>query len=141
MAKTGSQDNFVAYVAAAIVIGLVSIFVLSWNYLKTSGKVVPEIAYAKFGPYRIETQAFSLTATIAVQTSAADTDWANRHREAINVVIKKVLADSDPNTIKAANRLEILQDALAKACNGALNTKAVQAVLLTDFTFEEHTSY
>jgi len=137
MSKTGSQDNFVAYIAAAVVIGLVGVFVLTWNHLK-SPTVSTGIAYAKFGPYRVETQTFALSATLVVQTDTGDADWPNRHKDALNVIFRKVLADTDAGTIKSPNRMQLLQDALTRASNTGLNTKVVQSVLLTDFTFEEH---
>jgi len=136
MAKSGTQDNFVAYVAAAVVIVLVSIFVLSWNHVKSSGS---DVAYVKVGPYRVDTQAFALTATLSVQMKAGNEDWANDHRQELNIIFKKVLAESDPSVIKAPNRLELLQKALTKAANSAMHTNVVQAVLVTDFTSEIHT--
>jgi len=136
VSKVGSQENFFAYVAAAVVIGLVSIFVLSWSHLKTSGKLASEVSYTRFGPYRIDTQNYSLTASLAVQTSGDDAGWAEHNREALNVIFKQVLAGSDPKSIKAPNRLQILQDALMKACSNAFGPKIVQSVFMTDFTFE-----
>lgn len=140
MSKTSSEDNFVAYIAAAVVVTLLSISLLTWNHVRSSSQSASQIAYARFGPFQVETQSFSLKASLVVQTSNADAGWADRNRNSLNVIFRKVLADTDANVIKAPNGLQILQEALKKGCNSTMNTNAVQAVLLTDFSFQAHDS-
>jgi len=57
-------------------------------------------------------------------------------RQTLNIIFKKVLADTDVKTLKAANGLQLLQDALTKGCDTELHTKNVKAVLLTDFVVQ-----
>lgn len=140
MSKVSSQDNFVAYVAAAVVVSLVSIFVFTWSQTRTNVPAKPEVSYSKFGPYVVENQNYSVTATITVQTSREDASWPNSNRQTLNVIFKKVLANIDAKTLKSPNNLQLIQDALIKGCDDAMPAKHVQAVLLTDFVIEPNGS-
>jgi flagellar basal body-associated protein FliL len=124
MSKANSQDNFVAYIAA-VVVALAGIFIFAWSHLNVSftNPAKPQIAYAQFGP-------------LDVQTSTGDAEWTIRNRALLNVIFKKILADTDANTVKAPNGMQILQDALRKGANAAMGTQNVQAVLLTGFSFK-----
>jgi flagellar basal body-associated protein FliL len=137
MSKANSQDNFVAYIAA-VVVALAGIFIFAWSHLNVSftNPAKPQIAYAQFGPLDVETQNFTLTTSLAVQTSTGDAEWTIRNRALLNVIFKKILADTDANTVKAPNGMQILQDALRKGANAAMGTQNVQAVLLTGFSFK-----
>lgn len=137
MATARSQDNFVAYIAAGVVVCVVAIVGFTWNQVRIAHDATrPHVAYAKFGPYQIENQSFALRASLAVQTSLDDSGWPDKNRKALDVVFKQVLNDIDPNSIKSPNRLETLQNALVKGCSNTFKTPTVQAVLLTDFTFQ-----
>lgn len=137
MATARSQDNFVAYIAAGVVVCVVAIVGFTWNQVRIAHDATrPHVAYAKFGPYQIENQSFALRASLAVQTSLDDSSWPDKNRKALDVVFKQVLNDIDPNSIKSPNRLETLQNALVKGCSNTFKTPTVQAVLLTDFTFQ-----
>ena len=132
-----TQDNFVAYITAAILVCLAGIVIFTWNQVRMEHDASkPHIAYAKFGPYQIETQAYALRASLVVQTSLADAGWPEENKKALDVVFKKVLADADPKTMRTPNNLVNLQLALARGCESAFGVKTVQAVLLTDFTFQ-----
>ncbi|HSY28443.1 MAG TPA: hypothetical protein VK832_13120 [Burkholderiaceae bacterium] len=136
MSNAVAQDNFVAYVAAAVVVSLVSIFVFTWSQTRSNAPPVPEISYSQFGPYQIETQNFSISASLAVETTRDDAAWPNSNRQTLNIIFKKVLADTDMKTLKAVNGLQLLQDALTRGCDTELHTKYVKAVLLTDFVVQ-----
>jgi len=132
-----TQDNFVAYITAAIVVCLAGIVIFTWNQVRMAHDATrPHVAYAKFGPYQIETQTYALRASLVVQTSLSDANWPEENKKALDVVFKKVLADADPKTMRSPNNLITLQQALAKGCEAAFGGKTVQAVLLTDFTFQ-----
>lgn len=140
MSKASSQDNFFAYVAAAVVVSLVSIFVFTWSQVRTVAPARPEVAYSKFGPYQIENQNFSISTTITVQTGLGDARWPISNRQNLNVIFRKVLADTDLKTLRSPHGLQQLQDSLTKACNTEMHTTAVQAVWLTDFAVQERNS-
>jgi len=136
MSKTSSQDNLFAYVAAAVVVSLVAIFVFTWSKARSVDSFRPEVAYSKFGPYQVETQNFSITASIAVQTSRGDATWPDSNRQTLNVIFKKVLAATDMKILKSPNGLQQLQEALTAGCNAEMHAQHVQAILLTDFVVE-----
>jgi flagellar basal body-associated protein FliL len=140
MSKASSQDNFVAYVAATVVVALAAIFIFTWSQVRNVNQIKPTVAYAKFGPYQVETQNYSLTVSLAVQTSIADSDWANDNRQLLNVILKKILANIDIQAAKAPNGLQSVQDALRQGCNAGMSTNIVQAVLLTNFVFQAQDS-
>jgi flagellar basal body-associated protein FliL len=140
MSKATSQDNFVAYITAAVVVSLVCIFVFTWSQTRSRSQARPEFSYSLFGPYQIETQNFSISASLAVQTSRGDAGWPNSNRQTLNIIFRKVLADTDLKTIKAPDGLQRLQDALTKGCDTELHTNLVQAVLLTDFVVQSRDS-
>lgn len=139
MSKTHASDNFVAYIAAAVVIGLLSVLVFYGNHIwSTPDQVRHHIGYVKFGPLRVETQRFSLKVSLAVQTSSDDSAWATDNRELLGVIFSKVLADIDADAIKAPQSMQTLEEALKKGCNTVMSTNKVQAVRLTDFVFRAH---
>ena len=108
----------------------------TWSQTRPPALPTPNVSYSKFGPYQIETQNFSITTTISVQTSRGDAAWPNSNRQTINVIFRKVLAATDVKTLKSPNRLQLLQNALTEACNTEMHTKYVQAVWLTDFVVQ-----
>lgn len=136
-AQKSSQDNFVAYIAAAVVVCLAGIVMFTWNQVRIAHDATrPHVAFTKFGPYQIETQTYALRASLTVQTSLDDANWAENNRKSLDVVFKKVLADADAQTMRMPNTLLDLQQALTNGCEATFHTKTVQAVLLTDFTFQ-----
>ena len=141
MSKTTERDNFFAYAAATVVVCLAVIFFFTWSQTRAHTRTVePEVSYAPFGPFQIETQKLSISASLAVQTSRADASWPNSNREILNTVFKHVLESTDPNVLKSPKGLQQLQDALTKGCDDELHTDMVQAVLLTDFVAQSRDS-
>jgi flagellar basal body-associated protein FliL len=134
--KARTQDNFFAYIVAAIVVALVVIFVIVWSQVRSNAPAVPEVAYSKFGPFQIETQHFSISAALSVQTSVSDADWPAQNRKSLNTIFKTVLAQTDVKIFKDPNGEQQLQEALKKACETEMHTNTVQAVVLTDFSFQ-----
>ena len=136
-AKARTRDNFVAYIAAAVVICLAAIFLFTWNHVRASHDATkPHVAYAKFGPYQIESQAFAMHASLVVQTSMDDADWPDKNRKDLDVVFKRVLANADPKVIRSPENLSTLQDTLVKSCDSTFSNHVVQAVMFTDFTYQ-----
>ncbi len=136
-AQARTQDNFVAYIAAAVVICLAAIFLFTWNQVRAAHDVTkPHVAYAKFGPYQIESQSFAMNASLVVQTSLDDSDWPEKNRKDLDVVFKRVLADADPKVVRSRNNLGALQQAIMKTCDSTFNNHVVQAIMFTDFTYQ-----
>ncbi len=136
-ARARTQDNFVAYIAAAVVACLAAIFLFTWNQVRAAHDVTkPHVSYAKFGPYQIESQAFAMKVSLVVQTSLDDSDWPEKNRKDLDVVFKRVLADADAKVIHSPNNLSALQQTIMKTCESTFNNHAVQAILFTDFTYQ-----
>jgi flagellar basal body-associated protein FliL len=136
-AQVRSRDNFVAYIAAAVVVCLAAIFLFTWNQVRASHDITkPHVAFTKFGPYQIESQAFAMRVSLVVQTSLDDSSWPEKNRKDLDVVFKRALADADPKIVRSPNNLTTLQDVIVKACNSTFNNHVVQAVMFTDFTYQ-----
>ncbi len=137
MAKARAQDNFVAYIAAAVVFCLAAIFLVTWNRVRAAHDMTkPHVAYAKFGPYQIESQAFAMNASLVVQTSLDDSAWPEKNRKDLDIVFKRVLANADPKVVRSPNNLSTLQQIMIKTCESTFNNHVVQAVMFTDFTYQ-----
>jgi flagellar basal body-associated protein FliL len=96
----------------------------------------PDVAYAKFGPVGVQLNGYAFSATLAVQTSAEDTEWANQNKQALNDVLHAALSKVDPATLRKPANFLPLQETLKAAANTAFNTDRVQSVLITDFVME-----
>ncbi len=137
MAQARAQDNFVAYIAAAVVVCLAAIFLFTWNQVRAAHDLTkPHVAFIKFGPYQIESQAFAMNASLVVQTSLDDSGWAEKNRKDLDVVFKRVLADADPRVVRARDNLSTLQQMMVKTCESTFNNHTVQAIMFTDFTYQ-----
>ncbi|HEX7641780.1 MAG TPA: hypothetical protein VF472_06140 [Burkholderiaceae bacterium] len=137
-AQARTQDNFVAYVAAAVVVCLAAIFLFTWNQVRVAHDAVkPHVAFTKFGPYRIESQAFAMNASLVVETSTDNANWADDNRKDLDVVFKRALSDADPKVVRAPNNLPALQDILLKSVESTFGGHVVHAILFTDFTYEQ----
>lgn len=136
-AQARAQDNFVAYIAAGVVICLAAIFLFTWAQVRASHDATkPHVAFAKFGPYQIESQAFAMNATLVVETSLDDSGWADKNRKDLDIVFKRVLADADAKSLRSPNSLSTLQDTLVKTVDSTFGNHVVQGVLFTDFTYQ-----
>jgi flagellar basal body-associated protein FliL len=131
-----SQDNFVAYVSAAIAVVLMVVGMIAWYQFHQTEVVPPTMAYTTFGPYQVQMQELTISASISVQTEAGNGDWAKQNRAKLEVIFQSVLAKVDPEKIKNKHGIEMLQDSLKDAANQDLQTNNVVAVLLTDFLLE-----
>jgi len=128
-----SRDNLFAYMAAGVVfVALVVIFVIIWNKA-TKSSAAPTVAFAKFGPYQVETQNSEVLASIAVETAVKDADWAMENKRDLDVIFKTVLAKYDASSSNDPNGMELVQEALRDEANRDLHTNIVQAALLTNY--------
>jgi len=136
-AQVRTQDNLVAYIAAAVVVCLAAIFLVTWTQTRNAHDATkPQVAYTKFGPYQIESQAFAMHVSLVVQTSLDDSSWPEKNRKDLDVVLKRTLANVDPKVIRSPNNLTKLQDIIVKACDATFNNQVVQTILITDFTYQ-----
>ena len=136
-AQARTRDNLVAYIAAAVVVCLAGIFLFTWNKVRIAHDATkPHVAFAKFGPYQIESQAFAMNASLVVQTSLDDSDWAEKNRKDLDVVFKRVLADADPKVVRSHSNLSTLQETLEKSCDSTFSNHVVQKIMFTDFTYQ-----
>jgi hypothetical protein len=135
MANT-AQDNSVAYIAATVSIGLIITFAFAWYHFKGPGANLPNVAFAKFGPYQVLTPKFGILTSISVETGPDNIPWAMQNKTRLDVIFQMVLAKSDPQPINGENSMQMVQEALRNAANQDLHTDNVQAVWLTDYVLQ-----
>jgi len=129
-----SRENSVAYAAAAVVfIGMIAILAFFWNQAKKHDAVAPTVAFAKFGPYQVQTQNYEVLASFAVVTGTENAGWAMENKANLDVIFKTAMTKSDPQSTNGRNAMEVLQDALKDEANQDLHTKNVKAVFLTSY--------
>ena len=138
MAKVVKKDRSIAITAGVSLLVLVIGFGLTWLYLQYANTVRPDVAYAAFGPLRVDAPAYSIAARLALQTSPGDAAWAKKNHKQLELVFKEALNNADPERIRAPNGLVALQKSLAEASNAALKTTKVQQILFTDFIMQSN---
>lgn len=140
MSQSSARDYGLAYTVVAALVLLAASFALVWAYLHHKDRLQREIRYLTLPPVAISRDGHSMTATIAVRTSAADADWAARNKAALQQAAQRVLMEFDPQQVRGAQvaqGLQTLQNTLRDAGNRVLQTTSVQEVLLTDFLLSE----
>ena len=135
--KKKGNDTRIAYYAGITVTCLVLGFLVGWGYLKVSQpRAGADVAFAVIGPLNISTQGHSLSATLALQTSPDDADWAKKNTPALSAALRQALFDTDPKIMRTPAGLVSLQSALAQTLNGSSDQPRVQQVLFTDLTLQ-----
>jgi hypothetical protein len=131
------NDHTLAYAAGALVIVLVIGFVAGWIYLKpTRYPIGAGIAFAKIGPLHVETEGYTYNASLAIQTDAGNARWATKNKDALNDLLYRTLAGTDPKTLRTPAGLAAMQQTLTHAINETLDQPRVQQVLFTDFVLQ-----
>ena len=134
MSTRNFQDNFVAYIAAMVTIGLIVMGASFWYQLRGNSAATPPMAYTKFGPYEVQVQNSTISASISLETDPDDVDWVRQNRASLDVIFQSVLAKADPQRLGGEYTIEMMQDALLDAANQDLHTNNLKiAVILTDF--------
>lgn len=133
MKKSGSQDNVVAYIAAGVVIICGLALGVAWSYRNAAEKNPADVAYATFGPFRIQAQGFAFRTSVAIQTRTEHVKWAEQNKANLDNLFQKVLTETDPSTVLTRAGLESTQNTLKDAINTSMKTDKIQAVLVTDF--------
>ena len=134
--SVGSGDNTVVYEVGIALLSILLGFILSWTYMHRSKIVETSVAFAKFGPVVVKNKGYIIAANFALQTSASDARWTRQNNSALQEVLQTALANSDPETLRAAAGMTALQTSLKSAANAAFPPARVQNVWLTDLTMQ-----
>jgi hypothetical protein len=141
MSTPNARDPWSVYTVGTALVILAVGFTLAWFYMQYREKLSSEVNFLMLPPIAISHSGHSMSATIAVQTSAADAGWASENKRALEQVVKRVLMEADPRKVSgvptAPAGLEALQHTLREACNVELRTTRVQDMLLTEFLVSE----
>lgn len=131
MAKAKQTDMNVAVIGAALAFVVIAILAV-WFYLSYRALPVSSSSYTSFGPVVVRNSQFSVKTSYAVQTRNDDEEWAKRHQKELNFAVQGALANADPQRLRDPDGVTYLQEMLREAANTALNTRNVEAILLTD---------
>jgi flagellar basal body-associated protein FliL len=128
------NDHMLAYIAGTLIIVLVIGFVAGWAYLKpTRHQIGADIAFAKIGPLHVETEGYTYNASLVIQTDAGNARWATKNKDALNDLLYRTLAGTDPKILRTPAGLVAMQQTLTRVINETLDQPRVQQVLFTDF--------
>lgn len=140
MSQGSPRKYWLVYTVGIVLLVLAVAFVLTWRYLQHRERLAVETRYLTLPPVAISRDGHSMSATVAIRTSAADAEWAASNKQALEQVTQRVLMEFDPQRVSGAhvrNGLQALQVTLRDAGNAALQTTRVQEMLLTDFLVSE----
>lgn len=140
MSQGSPRKYWLVYTVGIVLLVLAVAFVLTWRYLQHRERLAVETRYLTLPPVAISRDGHSMSATVAIRTSAADAEWAASNKQALEQVTQRVLMELDPQRVSGAhvrNGLQALQVTLRDAGNAALQTTRVQEMLLTDFLVSE----
>jgi hypothetical protein len=141
MSTRNTRDRWSAYTVSIALVTLAAGFALAWFYMQYRERLSQEVSFMMLPPVAISHNGHSMSATVAVKTSAADAAWVTENKRALEQVVKRVLMEADPAKVAgvptAPDGLQALQHSLREASNVALQTTRVQDMLLTDFLLSE----
>jgi flagellar basal body-associated protein FliL len=140
MPKTTARDRSTTYAVAFAFALLAAGFAFAWFYQARDTQLRSQTVYSK--PTRVVagSRDYSVAVSFAIQTSAADIEWAAANRAALEQVAQRVLVERDMRQALAPRGMQALQAALRDACNAALHTDKVKQVLVTDFLLASSSS-
>lgn len=131
MAKAKQTDMNVVVIGAALAFVAIAILA-AWFYLSYRALPVAASSYTSFGPVVVRSSQFSVKTSYAVQTRNEDEEWVKKHQKELNFAVQAALANADPQRLRDPDGVTYLQEMLRDAANTALNTRNVEAILLTD---------
>jgi flagellar basal body-associated protein FliL len=133
-----SDEYTLAYIAGIVVVLLVIGFLVGWFYIKPTmqDRIETNVAFAKAGPFHVETTGYTYNATLAIQTDSDNARWARTHQEALNEQLYRTLLETDPKALSTPVGLAAMQQTLARKINETLDKPRVQQVLFTDFVLQ-----
>lgn len=112
-------------------------FAIAWYYLKNADKQAAQINYLRLPYVAISHNGHSIAASFAFRVDGADAEWASRHKQALEEIMKQELLQLEPAQVLAPNGIRDFQSHLSDTANGALKTTRIQEVLVTDFLVSE----
>lgn len=141
MSTRPARDRWLFYTVGVALVTLLVGFALAWFYTQYTERLSREVSFLVLPPIAISHSGHSMSATVAVQTSAADAGWVKERKRALEEVVRRVLMEADPRKVAgspgAPAGLEALQHTLREASNVELKDARVQDMLLTEFLVSE----
>lgn len=135
--KKKGNDHRMAYIAGAVLTCLVLAFVIGWGYFKPLQEPAgTDVAFTTVGPLIIASHGYAFSATLAVQTTADDGDWAKKNVKKMTDALHQTLFDTDPAAMRDPSGLVKVQHALEQVLNRTFDQARVQRVLFTDFVIQ-----
>lgn len=133
--KASSDNRLILYSLVIVPLVLVAGFAGTWWYMQHAAELRSQVAYTPPLEVAITSDDYSMAATVAIKTSAADSEWARQTRQVLEALVRERMSDADPKRLLAPNGLKDWQEALRDESNARLRTDKVQEVLITDFVF------
>ena len=131
MAKAKQTEMNAAIIGATLALVVIAVLAV-WFFLSYRALPVASSSYTSFGPVVVRSSQFSVKTSYAVQTRNEDEEWAKKHQKELNFAVQAALANADPQRLRDPDSVTYLQEMLRDAANTALNTRNVEAILLTD---------
>lgn len=133
--KVARDNNLIVYSLIFVSFVLVAGYAGAWWYRQHMERLRGQVAYSPPLEVAVSNHDYSMAATLSLKTSAADSDWTQQTRRALEELVRERLNDADPKRLLAPNGLKAWQEALRNESNALLHTDKVQEVLVTDFVF------
>ncbi|HEY0844501.1 MAG TPA: flagellar basal body-associated FliL family protein [Noviherbaspirillum sp.] len=137
MTKRHARDHLILKAIGVTLVVLAVGFGLAWFYLQHAERLSREITYLALPSIAISRDGHSISAGIAIRTSAADADWAKKNKSILEQTMKSALLEVDPVKVREPGGLKKLQETLRESSNARLQTTRVQEVVVTDFLVSE----
>lgn len=140
MSQRFTRDHWLVYTVGIALLVLAVGFTCAWFYMQYKDRLSKEVSFLTLPPVAISHDGHSMSATVAVKTSAADAAWAAENKKVLEQIVQRVLMEVDPQKVAGATApasLQALQHTLREASNVELQSTRVQEMLLTDFLRSE----
>lgn len=137
MTKRHARDHLILKAIGVTLVVLAVGFGLAWFYLQHAERLSREITYLALPSIAISRDGHSISAGIAIRTSATDADWAKKNKSILEQTMKSALLEVDPVKVREPGGLKKLQETLRESSNARLQTTRVQEVVVTDFLVSE----
>lgn len=136
MASSIRRDRFVLIATAAMIGILLCAFVASWLWWRQAHPARVVLDYALIGPLVVNTEAYSLSTRLALQSDNADAAWIKQHDTALRRVLQSALMSLEPQQVRAPGGLAALQLQLLDVIHRQLATDKIEQLLLIDFILQ-----
>lgn len=137
MTKRNARDRLILRAISVTLVILIVGFGLAWMYIQREERMNREINFLTLSSVAISRDGHSMSAGIAIRTSAADAEWAKANQGVLEQAMKSALLEVDPVKVREPGGLKNLQETLRVTSNATLQTTRVQEVIVTDFLVSE----